>query len=390
MLAISTIGHFIAGFLMMYLVNWLGLIGWRRAADQHWTERARLLYPVRFTGRIGFFLIPFWLNWICWCFFPTFANGPKSYWPLETGAAALGALLGGFPMNRETIPSLDFKIWCKQTAIIIGFILQYVVIIVVALTIMPNKFGWQALVVTAGCIVCLGLLNYGLIWRVFRLLGQLQPAGERLQRIVDAAAATMGNFKVRATWEINVVMANALALPFTGEMIFLRRTLEICTDEEIAAICAHELAHLTEPKRVLAGRMFGTMALVPFIFVKPCEATFGLIGLMIPLVFIVLMIRFNKWLSQRMEKRADNLAAKQQLNEGVYARALEKLYRANQSPAVNASDRQTHPHLYDRMLAAGITPDFPRPARPKRWTVAGWTLLIGWAMTMAVSIAWPW
>jgi hypothetical protein len=27
-----------------------------------------------------------------------------------------------------------------------------------------------------------------------------------------------------------------------------------------------------------------------------------------------------------------------------------------------AKNRTTHPHLYDRILAAGVTPDFPRPA----------------------------
>ena len=27
-----------------------------------------------------------------------------------------------------------------------------------------------------------------------------------------------------------------------------------------------------------------------------------------------------------------------------------------------AKNRASHPHLYDRLLAAGVTPDFPRPA----------------------------
>ena len=54
-----------------------------------------------------------------------------------------------------------------------------------------------------------------------------------------------------------------------------------------------------------------------------------------------------------MEKRADQLALNEQVQEGVYARALEKLYRENKIPAVNVNDKQTHPHLYDRMVAAG-------------------------------------
>jgi hypothetical protein len=88
-----------------------------------------------------------------------------------------------------------------------------------------------------------------------------------------------------------------------------------------------------------------------------------------------------------MEKRADQIAADKQLQEGVYARALEKLYRENQIPAVNVNDRQTHPHLYDRMLAAGITPDYPRPAKPQRFTVMGWALLIIFGIFIGLTIA---
>jgi hypothetical protein len=36
-------------------------------------------------------------------------------------------------------------------------------------------------------------------------------------------------------------------------------------------------------------------------------------------------------------------------------------------PAVMPTKRLPHPHLYDRMVVAGVTPDFPRPDRPARW-----------------------
>ena len=56
---------------------------------------------------------------------------------------------------------------------------------------------------------------------------------------------------------------------------------------------------------------------------------------------------------------------------GTYARALTRLYEDNLSPAVNAKKMATHPHLYDRLLAAGVTPDFPRPAAPAAMAVTG-------------------
>jgi hypothetical protein len=45
---------------------------------------------------------------------------------------------------------------------------------------------------------------------------------------------------------------------------------------------------------------------------------------------------------------------------GCYAKALERIYKENLMPAAVAQ-RTTHPNLYDRMVQAGVTPDFPRP-----------------------------
>jgi hypothetical protein len=70
---------------------------------------------------------------------------------------------------------------------------------------------------------------------------------------------------------------------------------------------------------------------------------------------------------RRMEVRADVFGSRVYEDKGIYARALAKLYQANEMPAVMPRKRMAHPHLYDRMLVAGVTPDFPRPDRPARW-----------------------
>ena len=68
-----------------------------------------------------------------------------------------------------------------------------------------------------------------------------------------------------------------------------------------------------------------------------------------------------------LEKRADSAGTAHEGEAGTYARALEKLYEVNLMPAVTRSWLPTHPHLYDRLLAAGIQPDYPRPKPPSRW-----------------------
>lgn len=122
---------------------------------------------------------------------------------------------------------------------------------------------------------------------------------------------------------------------------------------------------------MLVGRMMATLSMWPLIFINPALTGFGIVGLVPLLTVMVLLQVFYRRLSMRMEKRTDQIAIENQREEGIYARALEKLHENNRGPAVNPSNLRTHPHLYDRMLAAGITPDYPRPQAPKRLTWVG-------------------
>jgi hypothetical protein len=70
---------------------------------------------------------------------------------------------------------------------------------------------------------------------------------------------------------------------------------------------------------------------------------------------------------QRMEVRADDFGNRVPQDKGSYARALAKLFQANQLPAVMPRKRMAHPHLYDRRLVAGVSPDVPRPEHPAQW-----------------------
>ena len=62
----------------------------------------------------------------------------------------------------------------------------------------------------------------------------------------------------------------------------------------------------------------------------------------------------------------------QEIQRGAFARALVHLSELNLSPAVLPGNAGTHPHVYDRLLAAGVTPEFPRPAVPERLSWHGY------------------
>ena len=131
------------------------------------------------------------------------------------------------------------------------------------------------------------------------------------------------------------------------------------------AVCAAVsvlLAHLTESRTAQSSRFIGILTFLPWIFFNPLTHAFGILPFS-GLLFTTLGIpRIYRKISRKLETRADAIAKANEEDAGTYARALTRLYEDNLVPAVMAKNRACHLHLYDRLLAAGVTPDFPRPA----------------------------
>jgi Zn-dependent protease with chaperone function len=366
MFLLSTVLHFSAAWLMAAAANWVGLIRWRRSAAAHWTERARLLFPVRVTAGVNILLIPGILGELHLLFFPELAQ----WWITDAIASFLGAVLGAYHLEHEMFPQLNVTEWLRH--VIVAWGIQFFVFFpaIAAGLLMPVDFDLTALLITTAYLAVHFANQCGMLIRCLRLMGVLKSPSVRLKVIVSDVAAR-ADVAVRATWQFGGIMANAFAFPASRELAFSDRLLAICNDEEISAVCAHEMAHVGEPNVVLAGRLIGSLYLLPFIFITPLLNRFGTEGLILPLLGMISIRGFAGWLTRRMERRADRLASTTTTNEGAYAGALEKIYRENQLPAVNASRRRPHPDLYDRMLAAGVKPNYPRPDKPKTMTWAG-------------------
>jgi Zn-dependent protease with chaperone function len=359
-LAAAILAALLAGTL-----NWLALIPWRRSRGAHWTERARELYPARAAATQSIWLIPANAFLLAMLLHPA----DRFLAPATGFLAWIGALLGTWQFDKEVVPGPSFRTWLHLAFVGAGLRLAGWFVLIGAVVAMPDTFGW----VTAAMTTVVVLVFLWLLWggglRVLRWLRLLVPADARLQGIVSDTAGRMG-IKVCAVWILEFPTSSAAALPPTRELLFSRRLLELHPDHEIAAICAHELGHLTESKLVLAGRILISCALLPWIWIKPTVHTFGVSGLAAIALLTGLSIMLGRRLGRRMETRADRLAAEHQNEDGTYAQALARLYEANQMPAVMPGKRKIHPHLYDRLLAAGVTPDYPRPEAPM---VIGWT-----------------
>ncbi len=295
---------------------------------------------------------------------------PEISWALVGMVSFLGAVLGNFPMDRATIEGLRFWPWCHVVFGTLFLRFSSWATYLAAAFLMPGTWGWLVLMVAVGFVALQVALQFGLNVRIMGALGLLKPASVHLQSLVNETSGSMG-VNVRATWELAGAQANAVAFVTTRELAFTGRLLATTPDDEIKAICAHELGHLMEGRWTVVGRIAGSLVFFPVIFFRPAYAEWEeTAAAVIVFASVGLWVAVPRWL-RYLEKRADRIARDHTVEIGVYARALERIYRANQMPAVQRKNfALTHPDLYDRMLAAGLTPDYARPEVPAE---QGWT-----------------
>ncbi|HEU5396879.1 MAG TPA: M56 family metallopeptidase [Verrucomicrobiae bacterium] len=364
---------------LAWTLNRLSLNPWRRSAGQHWTERARLLYPARKSARMNTWLIPIAIA--VWCY----VAWPAGDFVFPAFFGLVGTLFAGFFFNRELFPGVTFPQWLHLLAALLFLFFLWPGILLPAIFLMPADFRPLTWIVAAGIFLLLVALLFGLGLRLLRIFHLLQPATERLKILVAEVSAQM-NVPVRATWILQTWVPNAAAFPHTRQLLFTDKLLAAAPDDEIKAVCAHELGHLNEPRKVLVVRSLALFAFYPLIFARPLGAI-GTNGTSVYLALVIvslLLFLAGIRVARSMEKRADKIAAESQATTAVYAQALKRIYELNQAPAVTPRrSNKVHPDLYDRMLAAGVTPDFPKPLPPKGRC---WTSYLVMACFVAVPV----
>jgi Zn-dependent protease with chaperone function len=299
-------------------------------------------------------------------------------WPVILLLSAAGALAGTIPADREVFPRTQLTAFLRQVVVTNLLRLMVWTVFLGAITVMPDEFDYRVATIFT-TVVGLAIFWSRDGWMyVATKLNILVAAPERLQRIVNQTAAQM-NVSVRETRLLRISFAQAYAQPANRTLVFTERMLEFMTDDEIAAICAHELGHLTESRATYYSRYIYFLMSLPWLLFKPLVHLCGAVGFILLSLNTALVPIIYRKLSHKLEKRADDIAVAHQPDAGVYARALERLHEDNLVPAVLPEERATHPHLYDRMLAAGVTPGFPRPAAPAKMA---WN---GTIMAMAVG-----
>lgn len=367
----------VAGWLVTELGIAVASRSLKRAGDRPWYERARLLFPVRTTPKFNW-LVLFVVVIECVVIMKASAPGPWRELAKDAAVGCLAGMIGVWFAGRR----LEAKV-CRtregrpRTGVPLSFLMVWPTVIPFLLmaVFIPGRVGWDAvavLIVGAAFItfqVCGGWVI------VLRRLGVARPASPRVQAVVDRAAFNSG-IRPRRTLELNSPVANALAFPVSGVLIFTTPALDVFDDDELQAVTAHELGHLAESGVVRLSRALAPYLLVGVVAGIPIGGSFGVWAGLAPLAFLVAGSLAMGAVGRRMEDRSDRFGRDHEgIAEGVYARALEKIYETNMIPVV-LRGRPVHPHLYDRLTAAGRPPDYPRPASPPRALLARATLVI--------------
>ena len=366
-------------FVVSLAASWAGagvaLAPLRAAAPTTWFDRARLAFPARATARFALLLLPFTFG----IFAELFTAGETSLRPWLAGmAAALAAFAATFFVRVRVERAVHGKPvgggeMLRGMAAFWAVLFPHVLLTGVAAAVVGDELNAWAALVLAGTALSVGAAMLGTGVAFARLVRLARPASEKAQRAVVAASATTG-VRPRGVYELDLTIANAFALPAVGSLLFTPPLVRALDDAQLAAIARHELGHVSEPRSVVAVRVLSaTVLFVALVAVRPilgpgpsASEPWRLLAAALTLLGALAFTRLvGKPVAQRMEERADAIAAKGVPDDGTYARALEAVYAANLVPAV-MNVRGAHPHLYDRMVSAGLTPSWPRPAPPSR------------------------
>jgi Zn-dependent protease with chaperone function len=367
------------------LASWVGTYvaaaPLRAAPSGTWVERARLAYPPRRVAAFCLLGLPVYFALVA-AWMP--GTGRPEATPLLVAAIAFASFVAASLVRlhvERTVRGTRFGAgqmlggWVALWLVM----LPHLLLGVVAVAFVSDGFDGGTLLACALVVVGVLAAFSGVGVVVARVLRLARPGTGRLQRAVAAAAGATG-IHPRGVFEVDLNMANALALPLARMLLFTTQAVEALDESQIAAIARHELGHVSEPRRVIAMRLLGATVIVgALVLARPVsgivagdDPTWRLVAALAVIVAAFVFARLLvRPLARKMEERADAIARAHDAHDGEYARALEAIYAANLMPAVAAAKKAVHPHLYDRLVAAGVTPAWPRPAPPSSGRIRG-------------------
>jgi Zn-dependent protease with chaperone function len=358
-------GTYALAFAIAFLLVELLARPWRRTVGVHWTERARLAFGpgvaviwfailfssfAAFIGGVGLETLDAWFH------------KPVVGWSIFFAAFA-GALTVRFRWLREIWgPRVTFRSWSGGCLVILLAIYPSYLVLILLVALLPPTPNLEAMIWIATATVAVAFFSRGGGLLLLRWLGVARSAPTSVSRMVEQLAQKMNVSGRVQVVSLEWAQVNAIASIVSRTVGFSRPMLEAFDEDELRAVAAHELAHLNEPRWVRAVRVGHMFAYLPVAVLARYGGSSGAIAAVF--LFFGIAIAYIRF-THAMEQRADRSEHAAIADDQAYMRSMIKLHESNFAPAVMPG-KQTHPHLYDRLLSAGIQPDFPRPEAPSR------------------------
>lgn len=334
----------------------------RLVQGQHWTEQAALFYEGRTAIGFAFFAWPIAAITMARIFVGPYSTVPD--FVLMAGAVvfvffSVSWMTMSFSrtFGQPTSPSIGAHLWRTLKMWWPWGVLVGLIFVAPSHLFSPWMIPW--LLGTIGALIATRYLP-----DLYLVTGMAHPAEGTLLEAVERASGRFGRSAPRSM-VLQSYQANAAALPNRNMVLATSRLIDELDSEELEAIMTHELAHLGESRSVTTRRTLSTFLVLPLLAAKPLLGA-GLIVLAAVMAGTVVLSVFLKRMQTSEESRADVEALEASHESTVFGETLLKMYRSALIPAL--VKRDPHGPLFDRLVRAGVKPDFgPDAPSPSRW-----------------------
>lgn len=287
---------------------------------------------------------------------------------------------------RRLRPGWGLGAWLREQLFGMAFLKPAVPVVLLMTLLGPVPFGGGSLLALAAGLAMLVLAFSPQALLLWMRLGFLERARgswvDNAHRRADELGAQLDS-----VWVLDYSQANAFALFGPRAMVLTEAMIEVLSEDQCERVIEHELAHLAEPRNRQLMFLGRSALVLPFGLLPALLTSFGVLGASVPLLVSVGLLLLSNRMLRGLEQRADvagsseadgvvrqplkgedlEVATVDSESGGragqVYAGALVELYRANDAPAVMGR-KAAHPDLVDRVEAAGLAWEGPRPEPP--------------------------
>jgi hypothetical protein len=334
-----------------------------------WPERARLAFAARVATVLNLFALELVLPWVSVVYFAIAGFRPPLAWLMGAYLVGLCGPIAVAMFMAWWISPRRRPMWYWLAGCGSAILFSYPNTLVygglaIAILLLGHNLSTVLLLLFLGAGGMAFAAWGGGIW-VAWMLGLARPALPRATHAADWAAERVGE-RAAAVFEILWPRVAVKTFIFSRYLVVTKAAAELLTDEELLALSIRELTFFKQQGLIGTLRVIDSAVIFFMLACTAIGATVSRNATWVGLVIGYSVAMLIRPLVRRAQLKADTMAANTAIDPASALRALERQYELNLTPVVAVSNRSRDAHLYDRMVAAGIVPAYPRPQPPSK------------------------